>query len=306
MSKVPLRSISLIFSPYHVGIRNQGPGAGPAFIRGRGLLPALKTLGLPIRELEIEPVDDSEGEIGRSFEVIRRTSKLVTQERNAGSFPIIFSGNCSASVGVAAGLAASENLKQEEIGCVWFDAHDDYNTPDTVMSGYFDSMPIAMLAGQCWKGLLKTVPGHRPLDLQRLVHVAMRDVTEVERARVVEAGFDVVWGSTEKKVDFAGELGGILKRKEKCPTMVHLDLDSLDVSLGKVNKFSAPGGLLEADLDGCLRHVSQATLPASLTVASLDPSFEGAENIAEIAVRVVRAFTEQLVTSGIVAKQQSA
>lgn len=185
---------------------------------------------------------------------------------------------------------------------MWFDAHDDFNTPDTVMSGYFDSMPIAMLAGQCWEGLLGTVPGHEAMDLERLVHVGMRDVNDLERARVVEAGFDVIWGSTEKKVDFGAELGVVLRRKKLGATMVHFDVDSLDMSIGHANRFAAPGGLLREDIIGCLKGISETAEPVSLTVASFDPSYEGAGNLASVAVEAIKVFLQSLVRSGVLAK----
>lgn len=299
MPQTPLRSITVISSSYHVGFRNRGVGAGPAFIRSLGLIPALKDLGVPVKEVEIEPVDDFEGEIGRSFELIRRTSTLVSEAHNSNSFPIILSGNCSASVGVAAGYNRSSRAFQAggKLGCVWFDAHDDFNTPDTVMSGYFDSQPIAMLAGECWKGLLGTVPGHEPMDLQeKLVHVGMRDVNELERQRVLKAGFDVVWGDEQGRTEFAGRLRGFLDKKDLGPTMVHFDLDSLDISLGSVNKFSAPGGLFEEDLYNCFNAIVQRTRPVSLTVASFDPTGERAENIGGIAVRGIKNLVGSLVS----------
>ncbi|KAK1523798.1 uncharacterized protein CCOS01_08885 [Colletotrichum costaricense] len=302
MSKLPLKSLSLILSPYHVGQLNKGPGAGPAFLKTSGLDSTLRSLGLPVHKVQVEPVDGHEGEIGRSFEVIRRTANLVAQERRRGSFPIILAGNCSSAVGVAAGLHASRASGDGGLGCVWFDAHDDFNTPDTVMSGYFDSMPIAMLAGQCWKGLLRTVPGHEAVDLERLVHVGMRDVNDLERARVEEAGFDVVWGSTERKVDFGAELGVVLQRKKLGATMVHFDVDSLDTSIGHANRFAAPGGLLREDIIGCFEGIPEKTEPMSLTVASFDPSYEGAENLAAVAVEAIKVFLQMLVKSGVLAK----
>ena len=53
-------------------------------------------------------------------------------------------------------------------------------------------------------------------------------------------------------MDFERELRSVLASKEFQPTMVHLDLDALNTFVGRVNKFSAPGGLLEEDLVGCL------------------------------------------------------
>lgn len=304
---MPLQSISLIFSPYHVGLRDKGPGAGPTFLRSHGLVQALQSLGVVVHSLEIPPIDDDsdfQGEIGRSFEILRRTSELVAQARDRRSFPIVLSGNCCATVGVAGSIFAavsSDELdgRQNDVGCVWFDAHDDYNTPDTVVSGYFDSMGIAMLAGECWRALLADVPGHRPLDVGKMVHVGMRDVTDAERQRVVDAGLDVVWGNSEESVDFAARLGETLVRKRLGPTLVHVDLDCLDISVGQVNKFAAPGGLFEEDLSRCLERVVAFTEPLSLTVASFDPSYDSAEKIAKIAVEAVKGFVASLVSKGV-------
>ncbi|KAB5559637.1 hypothetical protein GE09DRAFT_62091 [Coniochaeta sp. 2T2.1] len=302
----PSTSVTIIYSPYHVGVRDEGPGAGPSFLRSHGFVQSLQSVGLLVHEVDIEPVDDFEGEIGRSFEILRRTSKLVTEARDRSSFPVVLSGNCSATVGVAAGLSGSKTLNGADIGCIWFDAHDDYNTPDTVMSGYFDSMGIAMLTDECWKGLLATVPGHRAVDLQNVVHVGMRDVTEAERKRVIDSGLDVVWGSDdtdEQDVYFAEQLGQVLTSKELGHTMVHVDLDCLDKSLGHVNKFAAAGGLYEQDLIECLATIMSLSDPTSLTVASFDPSYEGAENIARIATQAVTGFFQGLASKGAVLLQ---
>lgn len=294
MAKLPFKSISVILSPYHCGTRGIGPGAGPLFLQSRGLLPMLKEFGLPVREFELEPVDELDGEVARSFELFRKTSNLVAQERSDGSFPIILSGNCSGAVGVAAGLTSSKTVTGADLGCIWFDAHDDFHIPDTLTSGYGDSMPISLLAGICYQRMLQSVPGHQPLDLKNLVHIGMRDVTEEEKQRVVDAGFDVIWGNEEEKVDFAGGLTQSLQRKKLGETMVHVDLDSLDASIGKANKFATAGGLLEDDLTRCLEQAVSLTEPASLTLASFDPGFEGAQNIADVAIRGVKTFLQAL------------
>lgn len=174
--------------------------------------------------------------------------------------------------------------------------------PDTVLSGYFDSMPVAMMAGQCWKALLETVPGFRPLNLARFVHCGLRDVSDAERERVSSAGYPVVWGDTERNVDFREELGRILDRRPINPAMVHLDLDVLDSSVGQVNKFAAaPGGILEEDFIGCLKMLAGRVRPLSLTVASFDPTYDSDDRVVGIAIRGVIAFVRSLIDSGVVA-----
>lgn len=306
MAQTMLKSVTIIYSPYHVGFYNRGVGAGPDFIRSLGVVQALKDLGVSVREIEIGPVDEFEGEIGRSFELFRRTSTLVSEAHNSNSFPIVLSGNCSAAVGVAAGYNRSLRARKtgEKLGCIWFDAHDDYNTPDTVVSGYFDSQPIAMLAGECWKGIVGSVKGHEAMDIrEKLVHVGLRDVNEVERQRVLDAGFDVVWGDENggRMEDFAGRLRGFLEEKDLGPTMLHFDVDALDLSLGKANQFSVAGGLFEEDLLACYDVIVQRTRPVSLTMASFDPSGEGAENIGLITIRSIKSLVGSLIKGGIIA-----
>ncbi|KAH6999895.1 hypothetical protein EDB80DRAFT_126007 [Ilyonectria destructans] len=304
----PAKSITIISSPYHVGVKNVAVGAGPTTLIKAGLVTTLKDQGFEVSVVELEPVDEYEGEIGRLFELLRRTSKAVTQVIDAGSFPLILSGNCSTAVGVAAGLAGSNEFLRQKMtpSCVWFDAHDDYNTPDVLSSGYLDSMPVAMLEGVGWKTLLSTVPGFQPMNLKKsFVNVGMRDVTELERGRVIDAGFSTIWGDTTRHVDFESELQKTLEEQQLGPTMIHVDLDCLDTSVGMVNKFSAPGGLLETDLVGCLETITRKTQPASLTIASYDPSFDKNGDIPPVAIRGVVAFVRSLVSQGALANSMT-
>ncbi|KAF4963482.1 hypothetical protein FZEAL_10931 [Fusarium zealandicum] len=293
----PAKSITVISSPYHLGTRNVAVGGGPTTLLKAGFVNSIRNQGVIVHEVELEPVDEFEGEIGRLFELLRRTSKTIEKVIQNDSLPILLAGNCSASVGVQAGIAAAYGAVPS---CVWFDAHDDFNTPDVLASGYLDSMPVAMLAGLCWDTLLASIPGFKPLNLETdLVHCGMRDVTDLERGRVFDAGFPVIWGDFEKHVDFEAELRKTLQDKKLGQTMVHLDLDSLDSSVGLVNKFSAPGGLLEDDLEGCMAMVPKETRPVSLTVASFDPSFDEEEKIPPVAIKGVVAFVKSLVSEGI-------
>lgn len=294
----PVQSITIISSPYHFGAE-VAVGGGPRALLAAGLRTALRALGVSVDEIEIPPADDTfEGEVGKSFELLRRTSRLVTDTMKRGSLPIILTGNCTTTVGVSAGVSASGVLGAEELSCIWFDAHDDINTPSVLVSGYLDAMAISVLSGQCWESLVQSIPGFKNFDLNRLIHVGMRDVTEVERRRVEAACFPVVWGNANQKVDFASETQRLLATKKFGPTMVHLDLDCLDASIGPVNKWPSAGGLLEADLVGCLDMVPRQCHPVSLTVAGFDPSVDIQGNIPPIAIKGIVSFAESMIAVG--------
>ncbi|KAH7038483.1 arginase [Macrophomina phaseolina] len=261
-------SISLIISPCHVGIYNHRVGAGPLRIQPHNIVDALQQFA-PVNTTTISPVDEFEGEIGRSFEIFRRISNAVSAARSVNAFPIVLSGNCNASVGVAAGLGI------DDLSFVWFDAHDDLDTPDTNVNGYIDAMGVSMLAGRSWRSLMATVP-----DLQRQT--------------VTGAGVDVIWGKPGKHVDFSTELSGVLDKKAMGQTLIHLDLDCLDELLGRVNEYPSPGGLLEEDVFKSMSLVPTKVQPVSLTVCSFNPNLGGGDRVAEIAIGGICYFVESL------------
>ncbi|KAK4895960.1 hypothetical protein LTR27_006131 [Elasticomyces elasticus] len=298
-------SITVIQSPYHVGVPNQGVGAGPKRILDAGLVWYLERQQLAVRLLIIPPVDDFQGEIGRSFELMRRIADTVRSARHEKSFPIVLAGNCFSSVGVSAGI---NDIPHEELGMIWHDAHDDYHTPDTLTSGYFDAMGVSMLTGESWHTLMASIPGFAPLRKENVVFCGVRDVTEVEGQRLRNAGFNIVWGDPSGTTHpaYAQDLEAILQR----PTaprqaMIHWDLDSLDSKVcGGANRFAAPGGLTEDDLVGIGEMLPERVLPASLTVASFDPSYS-ADNgavIARAAVRSIETLVQSMVAHDLLSK----
>ncbi|KAF5984598.1 arginase [Fusarium bulbicola] len=299
----PAKSIIILSSPYDLGIRDVAVGAGPTALLEAGIVQAIRDLGVTVHLFETESADYFDGDISRLFQLLYQTSVSVDNITRAGEFPIILAGNCSTTVGVQAGLTTALG---EIPSCIWFDAHDDFNTPDVLKSGYLDSMAVAMMAGLCWKTLLADIRGFKAMDLKKnLVHCGMRDVTDLERSRVEEAGFPVIWGDLEEHVDFEGELGKVLDKKKFVQTMVHLDLDALDLSVGCVNKFSAHGGLLEDDLEKCLKMIPSKTKPVSLTIASFDPQRDIRGTIEPVAIKAVVAFVQGLISQGHLEKSSN-
>ncbi|GAQ43003.1 hypothetical protein AtubIFM56815_008458 [Aspergillus tubingensis] len=295
---MPANAITIIFSPYHVGIRDHRVGNGPHRIRQHGIIQALEGLGVEVNLIELDPVDKFEGEIGRSFELLRRTSTAVTHAVENNTFPIILSGNCMASAAVACGLNTN-NLK-----FIYFDAHDDLDSPDVNENGYLDAMGLSMLRGESWKALMRTVPGFKPFTYDgNFLYCGLRDQSDVQRQRVIDAGMSALWGDSERKVDFVGELRRELEFKSYDPALVHLDLDVLDETYGQVNDYPSPGGLFEWDLLGCMDLVPTRSTPRSLTVCSFDPDVGDGDRIAKIAVRAVTAFVRSLLDTGVIVRQ---
>src|ERR1700716_2040731 len=101
-------------------------GAGPEALLDAGLEKALRDSGHNVRTKIAEITKGSwRAEIQTSFELMRMLATEVRAAREAGRFPIVLAGNCSTAIGTLAGLGA------ESTGVAWFDAHADFNTPET-------------------------------------------------------------------------------------------------------------------------------------------------------------------------------
>jgi len=311
------KSITVIISPYHVGLRNIRVGRGPHALLDAGLIENIKqTLpkGFALNVEEIRSVQtvltDIEGDIGRSFAVLRYISEAVQKAVQEESWPLVLSGNCMDVVAVNAGLnlVTEEGLKKGQVGenktreVIWFDAHADLETPDTTRSGYLDGMGGSMLLGEGFGNLLGTVPGYAAIEGRQLLGVGFRDFSEFEERKIREKGVRTVFG--KKPLDrghYLADLASALEDKSAIglvDSILHLDVDVLDTSVGRANDFAVEGGLGEQDLIDCMDLIEEKREVKAMHVASLNPEYERWENIARVSIRAIIHIVQNVFNDG--------
>ena len=147
MEKYPdIRTIIVPYDSGHLGLRM---GAGPEHLLENGLGEALRSGERSLSFTTLRPETDPPVEVATAFELDALVSGQVRQAIAEGEFPLVLSGNCNTSVGTLAGTGA------EGLGIVWFDAHADFNTPETTTTGFSDGMGLAIawgIAGEKWPG----------------------------------------------------------------------------------------------------------------------------------------------------------
>ena len=148
--------LRIISCPFHNGLRNVRMGAGATRLSGDdALLAGIESAGWELEHDEIQPVDESDPEIVRVIELIRRLRASVADAVSNGAFPLVFAGNCNSCLGTTAGAGP------EDLGVAWFDAHADFDDPEENESGFFDVMGLAMLTGRGWTCPAPHHPGPR-------------------------------------------------------------------------------------------------------------------------------------------------
>jgi arginase len=153
---------------------------------------------------------------------------LAAEVASADELPIVLTGDCTAAVGVVAGL----QRRGVDPAVVWFDAHGDLNTPQSSTSGYPGGMAMRNLltdgdpAFADGLGLRRIAPDRAvlvdgrdldPAEVDYLAHSAVRQTTVAALAR---GDADLPAG----------------------PLYLHVDLDVVDGAVIPALLYPTPGG----------------------------------------------------------------
>jgi len=266
--------ISLVTAPYHLGHEGVSVGAGPDRLLDEGAVEVLEDAGHEVDVVRVVPQAGSTNEIGASFEIVRGVSEAVSRAIAGGAFPIVLSGNCLSSIGIVAGLG-------RDVGIVWLDAHADFNTPESSLSGFADGMGLAVLTGSSWDTLRETVPGYRIVPEENVVLVGIRDIDDGERGRLDGSPVQVVEpdGAVEPALD--------LLRGRVEDVYLHIDLDVLDPSEGHANHYAAPGGLSADAVEQVVSAVTGRLTVRAAALTAYDPVADADGRIPPIANRLL-------------------
>jgi arginase len=245
--------------------------------RDEEFLAGLAGVGWDVAGETILPVDESLPEVARIFELDRRLAHRVAGARAGGAYPLVLAGNCCSCLGTVAGAGA------EDMGVVWFDAHADFDTTDDNLSGFTDVLGLAILTGSGWRALRETIPGFAPVRETDVVLAAVRDLEPYQRARLDGSEVRTVPGA----LDLAALDEALDGLREAVPRVyLHVDLDALDVGVGRANPYSAPGG---PSLDTLLTAINRVFDRFDVTAAAItayDPRGDGDGAIAAAARRI--------------------
>lgn len=209
---------------------------GPSAIRYAGIEATLADAGVDcedVGDLDVPSVAEfhTSGEpLEQTRAVCQRLSDRLLAETGPDRIPIVLGGDHSISIGSLGAIAADRS-----VGVVWFDAHGDYNTPETSPSGNVHGMSLAAALGagsfadQSWSRATGVDPHQVSL-------VGTRDLDRGEAAALRESDIGV-W--TMSDIDAEG-IGAVTERAiERASDGVDAVYVSLDLDF--IDPLEAPG-----------------------------------------------------------------
>jgi arginase len=189
-------TIDIIGVQIDFGASEKGVAMGPLAIRYAGLKNDLKNMGYWVHDKgDIVPPED-----GMSlrhmirFEQVNATNKQLYEEvydtLEDDRFPLVLGGDHSIAAGSVSAVAKYYE-PQGEIGVIWIDAHGDWNSDKSTLSGNMHGMPYSAVCG--WGPDSMVDFGQEPhfVPTAHCVQVAGHDFDAPEAERMKEAGMHV-------------------------------------------------------------------------------------------------------------------
>jgi arginase len=285
-----MTEIRLLVVPYEVGASRMGVGRGPERLLEFGAERALESRGARVRTqlIELEEADrDQSGasEPKAGFELVRLVAARAREAIRDGAFPVLLSGSCFAGLGMVAGM------NEASPGVVWFDAHGDFNTPESTIDGYFDGMGLAVLTGEAWQSMSAAAMGENTVPESAVVLAGARDFDPAEEVRLESSAINHVPAGS---IDAEDAVSRAVTSLRPAPTglYVHVDLDVLDSEQARVNVYSVPGGLSASGLESQVRSLMESRLVRAISLTAYDPECDADARVPPIAMRLLEVVAD--------------
>lgn len=265
---------------------------GPQAMAEGGLVAMLENLGCEIKRIDTVTLTEEEkrqyGDWNRDALESRHIGRLVSKNRRGESLIVGLLTDCTDLLGMLAGL---QNLRPAEkqtapdqtslhreglagikplrVGLIYLDAHADFNTPETTLSGMLGGMPVAISAGLCLTRLRIKSGLDPPLPTKYIVFGCLRDVDPLEQELLDRS--QCAFLSVEEIRSLSEAIDLRLKKLDRLTDViyVHVDMDVLDPAEVHGHRLAVPQGPTSQELAAAIRMMFSHPKAAAIGIASL-------------------------------------
>jgi len=295
-------------APIDIGASQLGTLMGPAALRTAGLLTVLDGLGFDVRDhgdvsiADVAELTDVPPDTAKHYREIQRWTRALSARSyelaRSGAVPIFLGGDHTLSMGSVNGIARHCREVGRELFVIWLDAHADYNTPATTLSGNMHGMSAAFLCGEPGlDGLLGDEP-RSSIDIDQLELFGTRSIDKLENELLRNRRISV---ADMRQIDEFG-VGVLIRRfidKVKARNgvlHVSFDVDFLDPDLAPGVGTTVPGGATYREAHLVMEMLHDSALVRSVDIAELNPFLDQRGRTARTAVELIGSLFGQQIT----------
>lgn len=287
-----------------VGVRYRGSKPAPGDERGLDSYQSsgvYATAGVPFSVVE-PPMDETrrvEFEPDNLGVINAAIAEAVAQARKADQAVLLTGGDCTHCTGVFGGLQQAHG-PATRIGLVWFDAHGDFNTPRTTLSGMLGGMPVAVCAGLAFPHWREQAGILAPLPTDRIVMVDVRNLDQPEEQLIRATDVTIAAAAP----GFPGDdlAAAVQNLAARCDLIyLHIDSDILDERYVPNHGTREPNGPDMPQVLAAINTVMATGKVAAFAVVSIYGSGPGSTTSVMSGIELVRGGLEAWNTYGMAA-----
>ena len=291
--------VKVIEMPLDFGASRHGADMGPSAIRLAGLQQRLESLGHEVTDyfspIDIKPADyDDEGNPKAKYlnPIVRSCTQLalaVEESFREGDFPLIIGGDHSIALGSAAGVSAACIRQGKKLGILYVDAHGDFNTAETTLTGNIHGECMAASCGYGLPDLTDLYFKGQKVNPENVCFVGTRDLDAQEKNLMKKAGVTVFSMSDIDRQGFPVILQKIRNFFAEKVDCVHLsfDLDVLDPMFAPGTGIQLQAGLSNREGLMIMEEMCEMGKVCSAEIVELNPVLDIQNKTAVLAVDLI-------------------
>lgn len=292
-----MKKLAIIGSPLDCGKVQQGCLMGPDALRCAQIEQSLVDLGHDVTDfgnVQCAPLPrrckDGNGQdgIAACAEWVRELQNVAFETSQGDQIPIFLGGDHLMSAGTVSGVSRRSRDEGREQFVLWLDAHPDFHTLSTTMSGNLHGTPVAYFTGRDgFKDRFPDVPA--PVKPGNICMLGIRSVDPDEQSALQEHAVDL---HDMKRIDQTGiaqPLRAFLNRVMSVNGHLHvsLDVDFLDPSIAPAVGTTVPGGVTFREAHLVMEILHEHGLVTSVDVAELNPFLDERGRTARLMVDLI-------------------
>ncbi|MBR1144955.1 arginase [Bradyrhizobium sp. AUGA SZCCT0431] len=290
--------IALLGIPIEIGASQAGTLMGPAALRTAGIARVLDQLGFTVEDhgdLSISKVisDRPPPANAKFYDEVKTWIRLLSERAyhlaRSGAVPIFMGGDHSLSMGSVNGVARYWKEQGRPLFVLWLDAHADYNTPDTTITGNMHGMSSAFLCGE---GGLDDLLGDQPrasITPDQLDLFGIRSIDPLEKKLVQDRRVAIADMRALDEFGVGVLIRRVIERVKAKNGVLHLsfDVDFLDPAVAPGVGTTVPGGATYREAHLIMELLHDSELVRSVDIVELNPFLDERGRTARVAVELI-------------------
>jgi len=304
----PIERIAVHGAGIEIGASQRGTLMGPAALRTAGLLTLLESLNFAVEDhgdlsvAGVMELDDALPDNAKHYREIQRWIRTLSARAyeiaHSGAIPLFLGGDHSLSMGSVNGVARHCRENGRQLFVMWLDAHADYNTPETTITGNMHGMSAAFLCGEPGlDGLLGQEP-RASIDSSRLELFGTRSIDKLEKELMRLRRVSI---ADMRQIDEFGVgvlIRRVIDRVKAADGVLHLsfDVDFLDPSVAPGVGTTVPGGATYREAHLIMEMLHDSGIVRSADITELNPFLDERGRTARTVVELIGSLFGQQIS----------